>query len=286
MLFILKNLMNKLKFNNFLVSARPFFKGKSLGSQLIIIFSLPFQIFYGLISFAVLNFGLSKYKNEKCFAPVLKKKKSIFIKKVKKNNGQLQIFLKNNNNPLYYPFQGLPFENNSCRVEKKCFHQIKELKAELLRVSINKKKKKAPLFLDLGCGNKKMPGFFGVDIMKLSCVDLVRDIEQEGLPFSTSSILHIRCFHFLEHVNDPIKIINECWRVLVKHGTLEISVPTIVGGWAFADLTHRNFFNQLSFFHYFDHRFSRTSYSGIVNRWEIVEQNISQSLHVKMVTIK
>jgi predicted SAM-dependent methyltransferase len=45
--------------------------------------------------------------------------------------------------------------------------------------------------LELGCGRKKRPGFFGIDVQPAPEVDLVLDFEQQRLPFPDGSIEHI-----------------------------------------------------------------------------------------------
>jgi len=82
--------------------------------------------------------------------------------------------------------------------------------------------------LDLGCGDKKrndFPGFIGIDSYPHPCVDIVRDIEKQGLPFGDYTIDFIYASHFMEHIGDLIFVMEEIWRVLKRNGILELICP-------------------------------------------------------------
>ena len=80
------------------------------------------------------------------------------------------------------------------------------------------------LWLDLGCGPIKRPGFVGIDLSLHA--DIQWDIRW-GLPFNDNSVIEIRSDHFLEHLELPlvVKVLRECQRVLVSGGTLDFTVP-------------------------------------------------------------
>lgn len=100
--------------------------------------------------------------------------------------------------------------------------------------------------LDLGCGINKKKGYFGIDKSKVPGVDMVYDLNK-GIPFPDNSIEKIFCRHFLEHVEDPLFLIEEMYRVLKKNGVVEIIVPhwSWYGSHTFM---HRTFFHSLDFF--------------------------------------
>lgn len=81
--------------------------------------------------------------------------------------------------------------------------------------------------LDIGCGLKCKPGFVGVDIRKFSKdVKIVFDLNsKKRLPFKDNSIDEIYLAHVLEHLDNPIRLIEECNRVLKKGKLLEIHSP-------------------------------------------------------------
>lgn len=80
--------------------------------------------------------------------------------------------------------------------------------------------------LDIGSGVDCKPGFVGVDIEKF-CDDVkyVVNLETEKLPFKDNSIEEIYCAHVLEHLSNPIEVIDEFNRILIPGGKLVIRVP-------------------------------------------------------------
>src|SRR4029079_9092635 len=125
-------------------------------------------------------------------------------------------------------------------------------------------------------------------------VDVVRDIERHGLPFSDSTVTHVWSSHFLEHVHNLVFVMNEIHRVCCDDALVELSVPTLLGPWAAADPTHVRLFNARTF-QYFEkdgvapnvHEGSPThDYANIVQGFEILEQRVSTSLDVKLRVIK
>lgn len=100
--------------------------------------------------------------------------------------------------------------------------------------------------LDLGCGENKEEGFTGIDKKPGPEVDKVWDLEQ-GIPYPDNSVDIVRAHHFLEHMPEPIKIMDEIWRVLKPGGELIFEVPSTEGPGAFADPTHKSYWNALTF---------------------------------------
>src|SRR2546422_2747898 len=70
-----------------------------------------------------------------------------------------------------------------------------------------------PVILDLGCGARKVPGAFGIDIVALPGVDLVHDLEATPYPMPESCADAIHLNHVLEHFGDPLRILEEVWRL-------------------------------------------------------------------------
>lgn len=105
--------------------------------------------------------------------------------------------------------------------------------------------------VELGCGRKKRPGFFGIDILPAPEVDLVLDYEVQRLPFPDGSIAHIYSSHSFEHLGSPlspIAILREIIRV-AEHGALvEIWTPYGRSNEALL-IGHRTFFTELHWEH-------------------------------------
>ena len=107
-----------------------------------------------------------------------------------------------------------------------------------------------PVILDLGCGARKVPGAFGIDIVALPGVDLVHDLEATPYPMPESCADAIHLNHVLEHFGDPLRILEEVWRLARPGGRVFIRTPHYSGTYAWIDPTHRHAFSAKSF-HYF-----------------------------------
>jgi SAM-dependent methyltransferase len=107
-----------------------------------------------------------------------------------------------------------------------------------------------PVIFDLGCGARKVPGAFGIDLAPLPGVDLVHDLEVLPYPAPESSADAIYLNHVLEHLENPLSILEEVWRIARPHGQVFIRTPHYSGTFAWIDPTHRRTFSAKSF-HYF-----------------------------------
>lgn len=149
--------------------------------------------------------------------------------------------------------------------------------------AINKAAPKRPSRIDIGCGTTPRAGYSGIDFMALPGVEIIRDVERHGLPFSDSTITHVYTAHFLEHVRSLVFVMNEIHRVCCHDAIVEISVPTLLGPYAAADPTHVHFFNARTF-SYFEA--GSEPYAGIVKGFQILEQSVGFSLNVKLRVVK
>lgn len=124
--------------------------------------------------------------------------------------------------------------------------------------------------IDLGCGRRKKPGFFGIDCQALEGVDLVCDCN-DIIPLEDNVADEVNASDFLEHINNDkrIHIMSEIWRILKPGGIFISSTPSTDGRGAFQDPTHYAFWNQNSFYYYTDDSF-RELY-GIVPKFEVIE---------------
>jgi len=68
------------------------------------------------------------------------------------------------------------------------------------------------------------------------------DADSMDVPEPDNSIDTIHMYHFLEHVESPIKLLRECERILVPGGHINIVVPHQACSLAYEDLDHKTFF--------------------------------------------
>lgn len=107
------------------------------------------------------------------------------------------------------------------------------------------------LHLEIGCGFIRPRDSIGIDINPGENVDIVRDLETQGLPFCDKSIENIHAYNVMEHMGEGFHfLMKECWRVLKDGGTLEIGVPDAGTDASFKDPTHRRFFSKNTFVYF------------------------------------
>jgi len=103
------------------------------------------------------------------------------------------------------------------------------------------------LKINLGCGNKKIDGYVGVDKTNTSAVDVIHDLNVFPYPFEENSVSEILLDNVLEHLDNPMKILEELYRICLNNAKIKIYVPYFKSNGAFTDITHKKFFSENSF---------------------------------------
>lgn len=141
--------------------------------------------------------------------------------------------------------------------------------------------------INLGSGWWKREGWVNVDISPVHGPELICDIS-EGLPLADDSVDAVLAEHLFEHLPDTVLVMNEIWRVC-KHGALvEIEVPHQDSLMAFADPTHKRYFNEETFKYFCvkgEHYHSHESY-GIHCRFELLEERVYRHRRFGNVRVK
>jgi ubiquinone/menaquinone biosynthesis C-methylase UbiE len=101
--------------------------------------------------------------------------------------------------------------------------------------------------LNLGCGTDIKEGFVNLDVFKFKGVDIVHDLNKFPFPFPDNSFSYVLISHVLEHVEDPVKVVEEVWRIAKNDAIIEIGVPYFSGLNAVGDPTHKHFFAAKTF---------------------------------------
>lgn len=94
--------------------------------------------------------------------------------------------------------------------------------------------------IELGCGARKMPGAFGVDIAPGPGVDLVHDLDVVPWPLADASFGAASLNHVIEHLADIPRAMAECARILERGGLLWIATPHFSDVSSWSDPTHRH----------------------------------------------
>jgi predicted SAM-dependent methyltransferase len=114
----------------------------------------------------------------------------------------------------------------------------------------------APRKLDIACGQRKQPGFKGIDIA--GDADILHDLNEIPWPIKTSSVREAFCSHYVEHIphyrpgwdRDGWWIFfDELHRVMAKGGTIDITHPYVHSSRAFWDPTHVRFISEVTWYY-------------------------------------
>ncbi len=96
--------------------------------------------------------------------------------------------------------------------------------------------------LNLGSGDKRIPGFLNVDKFDTFKPDIVHDLEKFPYPFLDNEIDEIKLIHVLEHIGQTpdifINIMKELYRISCDQANIHISVPHPRHDDFLADPTH------------------------------------------------
>ncbi len=115
------------------------------------------------------------------------------------------------------------------------------------------KKQKSPtktIKLDIACGQNKREGFKGVDIAPGKGVDFVHDLEKYPWPFADNSVEEANISHYVEHVRDLIKFMNELHRIMKPGAQCSIVSPYYSSMRAWQDPTHVRAISEATFLYF------------------------------------
>ncbi len=67
--------------------------------------------------------------------------------------------------------------------------------------------------LDVGCGNNKIPGAVGIDLVAGTQADIVHDLNDTPWPLESDRFEVVRLWSVLEHLRDVVAVVSEVYRV-------------------------------------------------------------------------
>lgn len=97
--------------------------------------------------------------------------------------------------------------------------------------------------LDVGCGNSKIPGAVGIDLIPGPQIDVVHDLDQVPWPLESNAFQVIRLWSVVEHLRNLVAVMEEVHRVARPGAMVLIGTPHFSSANAYTDPTHVHFFS-------------------------------------------
>ncbi len=102
--------------------------------------------------------------------------------------------------------------------------------------------------LDIGCGPKtKKEGAIGLDKRPAPHVDVVHDLNEYPYPFPDNEFDYIEMSHIIEHIDRPINLMDEVFRISRNGATIRIITPHYSSQLSYGDLEHFHHFGYITF---------------------------------------
>lgn len=108
-------------------------------------------------------------------------------------------------------------------------------------------KRKMSRTLDIGCGENKVKGAFGIDKFALPEVDKRVDLDKKKWPLPNNYFEKIYATHILEHVEDLENAMENIWRVGKNGCKVFIKSPYFTNPCALTRPQHKQVFNYETF---------------------------------------
>lgn len=132
--------------------------------------------------------------------------------------------------------------------------------------------------LDLGCGKKKRPGAIGVDYSDRHDADVIHNLNIFPYPFNDDEFDEIYLDNVLEHLDAPMRVMEEVHRISKLGGEIKVIVPYFRSVWAFIDPTHKHFFTVDSFSFYDPNHIICQRYDYVETRFQVVRVVFNETL--------
>ena len=128
-------------------------------------------------------------------------------------------------------------------------------------------------FLNAGCGGHVIEGFVNLDFHAGSGVDIVADLDDcknVRLPFGDDEFSFIYLSHTLEHLENPLPLAYEFWRISKPGAVLRIRIPHHNSDDAWIDPTHKRPWHWRSFTYFSSPKY-HSFYYGYDGDWQPIK---------------
>ncbi len=103
--------------------------------------------------------------------------------------------------------------------------------------------------INLGCGNKRLEGFIGVDLFSCQAADILCDVTR-SLPFCDNSVDEFYLDNLIEHIPDIPALVAEIVRTARDGAIITIITPHFTSLSSWKDPTHLHHLSYFSFDHF------------------------------------
>lgn len=121
--------------------------------------------------------------------------------------------------------------------------------------------------INFGCGNSPIEGAINYDIDSCGGKAILLDMNEYPYDIESDSADCIHCYHALEHVDFPLKTLQEFGRIIKPQAPINIVVPYWKSQMAYSSLDHKSFWSEETIKkHYYNNY-----YNSIINNYGIKE---------------
>jgi len=125
--------------------------------------------------------------------------------------------------------------------------------------------------LELGCGQLKKEGYYGVDKIETEQVDQVIDLDQQEWDLPENHFTDVRAKDLFEHLDNPVQFMENLYRIMAEGGTAWIQAPHRSSqNWT--DPTHKRLTGHKTIEYYFSKDGKYSYYSN--SCFEVVKSRI------------
>lgn len=82
-----------------------------------------------------------------------------------------------------------------------------------------------PTKIELGCGEQKPSGFYGVDIIDTPATDQIMDLDDSSWDLPSNHFEIIRAIDVFEHLNNPLNFFEEIYRIGTDGARIRMRSP-------------------------------------------------------------
>jgi len=102
--------------------------------------------------------------------------------------------------------------------------------------------------LNLGSGGEYKEGWVNLDVDPYFKPDIIHDLDNFPYPFADSSFDEVRIVSVFEHLKEPVKVLEEIYRISKDKALVDIRVPYFKHPWvAWSDITHLRAYSGMAF---------------------------------------